>query len=360
MLNDHYQLTVTDPAAIAAAESVKARIQAAYIMAAQRPRNEDESRVKILKQCDDPRFAEKVEYNKPIGKGIKGPSIRFAEAALRYWGNIQSDTQTVYEDEKIRRIRVTVTDLETNATYSKDIQVSKVVERRDKKGREVVEERMNSLGDRVYIVKATDDELHNKEAALISKAVRNEGLRLIPSDIVDEAIERARGTLMNRDAQDPQAATKKIVDTFAMLNIFPKDLEQYLGHPLRSISPKELQDLRGIYQAIKDGETTWHEVTAIDINPETGEITEHKGKSIKDQLKETLLEDPYRWTPDNKFQAAVKRHIAKPESIVPFVWERMQDDGIKEKKQADQWLKDKFYDLNKDEQAAWIDGILAP
>ena len=44
-------LVSIDPAAVAAAESAKARIQAAYIMAIQKPRAEDQSRVRILEAC---------------------------------------------------------------------------------------------------------------------------------------------------------------------------------------------------------------------------------------------------------------------------------------------------------------------
>lgn len=248
----------TDPAAIAAAETAKARIQAAYVMALQKPRNEDEARDRILHACKRSAFAERVEFNKPVaGKQIKGPSIRFAELALREWENILTETQVVYEDDHIRRVKVFVTDLETNRIASKEIQVGKTVERKNAKDREVISQRLNSKNEVVYIVKATEDELQNKENALISKAIRNEGLRLIPSDVTDEAIETARQTLQSRDAQDPDAAKKKLLDSFSSIGVRPKDLEQYLGHKTDALTPAELQDLRGIYRAIKDGESTW-------------------------------------------------------------------------------------------------------
>jgi len=50
-----------DPAAVAAAEAVRARIQAAYIVALNRPRSYDEARLRILKTCERPEFAAKVE-----------------------------------------------------------------------------------------------------------------------------------------------------------------------------------------------------------------------------------------------------------------------------------------------------------
>ncbi|MEF2146682.1 MAG: hypothetical protein V3573_14645 [Desulfovibrionaceae bacterium] len=297
-----YQQAVgyVDPGAVAAAESVKARIQASFIMAMQRPRNYMESRTRILDACKRPEFAQRVEYAKPQGKKqdengrwvnniIKGPSIRFAELAVREWGNVNTETQIVYEDDYVRRIKVTVIDLETNATFGKEAQIKKTVERKDKKGREVVSERLNSYGDPVFIVLATDEELANKEAAMVSKIIRNEGLRLIPQDIIDEGIATARKTLGTRDAQDPKAALKNIVDHFASLNIGPKQLELYLGHGLDIISPAELQDLRGIYQAIAAKEASWSDYVAReskdDLNDLLGKKPEPKSEPPKQEKK---------------------------------------------------------------------------
>lgn len=282
-----------DPAAVAAAEAAKARIQAAYIMALQKPRNPDQARIQILEACRRPAFAERVEYSKPVGgRAIKGPSIRFAETALREWQNIMSESQMLYEDDFVRRIKIIVTDLETNASFSKEVQINKTVERSNNKDREVLGERTNTQGKTVYIVKATDDELQNKEAALISKTLRNEGLRLIPSDIVDEALDTARETLQNRDSIDPNAAKKVILDAFAEIGIKPVDIERYLGHKTDALVPSELQDLRGIYRAIRDGEARW---------------SDYVGTKEGD-------EPPVDLTPD--FEAAVKKSGIKHGKMV--------------------------------------------
>lgn len=285
-------ISYADPAAVAAAEAAKARIQAAYIMAMQRPRSYDQSRIKILEACSRPSFAEKVEYSKPVGGGkpIVGPSIRFAELALREWGNISYESQVVYDDEITRRISVAITDLETNTTFSASIQLNKTVERKKTDGREVVGERINSYGDKVYIVKATEDEIMNKQAAAISKTLRNEGLRLIPQDIIEEAIERARETVKRRDKADPDAARKKLADAFAALRIMPTDLEKYLGHPLGQTSPAELQDLRSIYQTIKDGEAKWSDYVSPQ-GEESADAAAAKEKlhSLKKRIKEQAV-----------------------------------------------------------------------
>ena len=143
-------MMITDPAAVAAGEAAKARIQSAYIMAYQKPRDDMESRDRILKACKRSEFAGKAEYSKPVGgKSIKGPSVRFAELALREWGNIMTEVTTLYEDDAIRRVRVSVLDLETNAQFTRDIQIKKTVERKSKKGREddLISERKNSYNE---------------------------------------------------------------------------------------------------------------------------------------------------------------------------------------------------------------------
>jgi hypothetical protein len=265
-------LVATDPAAVAAAETAKARIQAAYIMALQKPRDEDQARAKILKACKRPEFAKDVEFKKPVGgkrvngrwqpNYIEGLSIRFCEVALKEWGNLMTETQTLYEDANIRRIKVSVTDMESNTSFSKELQINKTVERRNDKDRQVVDQRTNTNGDTVYIVVATEDELMTKENALISKCVRNEGLRLIPNDIKEEAKNIARDVVLKGDASDPDAAKKAIVDGFSSLGVMPADLQGYLGHGLSSVSPSEINTLRGIYKAIKDNESSWADYAA--------------------------------------------------------------------------------------------------
>ncbi|MFK5283136.1 hypothetical protein ACI3PL_26555, partial [Lacticaseibacillus paracasei] len=72
----------------------------------------------------------------------------------------------------------------------------------------------------------------NKQNALVSKAVRTLAMRLIPGDLVDGAMEVVIQTQNKRDAQDPDAARKKLVDAFAGVGVKPADLKTYLAHDL--------------------------------------------------------------------------------------------------------------------------------
>jgi hypothetical protein len=253
--------------------------------------------------CKRSEFAGKAEYNKPVGgKGITGPSIRFAELALREWGNILIDVQTVYEDENLRRVKVSATDLETNAQFSKDIQIKKIIERKSKKNREddVVGIRKNSYGQTVHILKATDDEMYTKEAAWVSKVLRNEGLRLIPTDIIEEGMQTARATVANRVIQDPEGEKKKILDAFSSLGIKPKELEKHLNHTIDVISPAELVSLRVIYQSIRDGETSWADYV---VDKDEEPLTEAVDK-FKSFVKENIKLDAHELLDDFILQSA--------------------------------------------------------
>lgn len=246
-------------AAHAAAEQARAAIQARYVMALQRPRDIDDARVRLLAECKRRGMAEAAIYRKPIGRShVEGPSIRLAEVALRCFRNVLVEVAIIHDDEEKRIVRVSCTDLESNLTYPTEKVITKTVERRQlRDGMEKVGERVNTQGQTVYIVRATEDDLLVKEAAIVSKAIRTNGLRLIPGDLLDEAIATCKATLEADAAKDPAAERKRLADAFAALGVAPGMLNDYLGHPLASITPAEIVDLRSVYRSLKDGETSW-------------------------------------------------------------------------------------------------------
>ncbi len=246
-----------ETAASAAAAQSKALVEARYTVAMHRPRDMDAVRESLLRECKRPSFAAVARYNKPIGKGVVGPSIRFAEAAIRCMTNIVVEETTTYDDDEKRIIQVTVSDLESNVPYSTSVTVEKTIERRNKKqDDEVVRERTGSSGAKVYILRATEDDILNKKNALLSKAIRTLALRLVPGDLIDECMYVVVKTQESADAKDPDGARLKIVDAFGALNVTVSDLKAYAGD-LTKLSPAELADLRALHAAIKEGETTW-------------------------------------------------------------------------------------------------------
>lgn len=276
-----------DTAATAVAARAKAQIEARYIMALKRPRVWDDVRTRLLKECKRPGFATAARYRKPVGQGIEGPSIRFAEAALRYMTNVSVETTVTYDDPTKVILRVSVVDLEANVPYEQDVAVSKTVERRKlAAGQRPLSQRKNSFGDTVYLVEATDDEILNKTNALISKALRTLALRLLPGDILDECMAECIRVARDQDAKDPDAARKALTSAYFDLGISAGQLSEYLGHDIAGITPAEMAELRAVYAALRDAETTWQEVMD---HKHPGAGGDDKAKTEKSKKVEELV-----------------------------------------------------------------------
>ena len=250
-----------ETAALAVAAQAKASIEARWLVAVHQPRNLDTVRSELLRECKRPSFAAVGMYKKPIGAGIEGLSIRFVEAALQCMGNVDTEVITIYDDSEKRIVEVRVTDFQRNVGHKKQITVSKLVERRSlRRGQVALSQRTNSGGQTVYLVAASEDDLLNKEGAMVSKAIRTCGLRIIPGWLQDEAIKTIKATAGNEASRDPDAERRKILDGFGGLGIRPEGLAEYLGHPLEQIVATEMADLRVVWETIKDGEATWVDI----------------------------------------------------------------------------------------------------
>jgi len=255
------QPQVVETAGMVLASQAKALVEARYIVALRQPRDLDVVRAEVLRACKHPTFADEAIYHKPIGEGIEGPSIRLVEALLQSMGNISTEVAAIYDDLDKRIVRVTVSDNQKNASHSGDVTVRKAVERNYvKDGDEVVSSRTNSKGKTTFLKRATDDEILNTQNALVSKALRTLGLRLVPAYITREALDACRATLENKAAADPAGQKKKLFDAFGEIGIPVVELKAYLGHDRDVLTPPEILELRGVFAAIRDGETTWDAV----------------------------------------------------------------------------------------------------
>lgn len=279
---------------------VRAAVEARYALAIRQPRDLDAVRLRLLKDCRRPRFAEVARYAKPQGKKqdangkwvdnvIEGPSIRFVEAALRSLTNVYPETAVIYDDARKRIMRVSVTDLEANVTYSHEVSVTKTVERSNAEGREVVSVRQNKKGKPVYVVEATDDEVLVRQNSLVSKTLRVLGLRILPGDLVDEAMDEVQKTQANQDKAAPDAQRNRVFDGFAQIGIPPEELKEYLG---REVGPADLPQLRALYQALSAGDIQWREVLAEKRDGEAGEETSKLQKALADQQAKKAKAQP--------------------------------------------------------------------
>lgn len=254
----------------AAASAEKTFIESAYVMAIKFPRDEAFAEERINNICQDYDFAIRALYKKPVSskkneKGewekvcVEGLSIRFAEEMIRLWGNVWLKTGVKSDDAHRRVVNITVTDLEARLVAQEDILVEKKVERRNSKDRQIIDERVNSNGDRVFVVVATEDEVLIKQKALESKARRDLILDLIPASIRARVQALILETIKAGIKKNPQAAKKTIVEVFAELKITVQQLEKYLGCEIFKATPEQIADLRSVWTAIKDGQAKWED-----------------------------------------------------------------------------------------------------
>ena len=262
--------TQAETSSTAVAAQQTALVQAAYIMAERRPRDFEQVRFVLLKTCKRPRFAAAAMYRKPVGqekneqtgqwetKIAEGLSIRFAEEAARAMRNLRMDSFALWDDPKKKIVKFFVIDLESNTEWSKTVTVEKTTERKKlKKGQVALGTRINSYGDLVYIVDATQEEVTKREGAEASKAWRDGILKNMPADIKEECIDTVKKVAADETAKDPEAEKKTIMDGFAELGVTPVHLREYIGHDLATLIASENNDLRGLYRAVRDGETSW-------------------------------------------------------------------------------------------------------
>lgn len=300
-MNDNQDLAVrgkNETATAAAAENAKALIESAYIMALKFPRSEDRARQKVLASCKRPVFAESALYRRPVGselikgkwekKYVIGLSIRAAEEALRFWGNLRATVQAIYEDEEKRIINISVIDLETNAMYAQDVTVIKVIEKKKlKDGEKPVYNRVNSYGEVVYGVQATADEQDKKQGIAISKMIRNHVLRLLPSELKEEMITAIQETKMGVIESSPAEARKKLIDAFYTIGVNVDSIEKLVeGQKLETLSPAQISELREIYTTIRAGQASYRDyIQEDDEKNEKGKLKKAKKQPVKGELK---------------------------------------------------------------------------
>lgn len=249
---------------------VTAELQAQMLWAVKFPRDEERAFNTVMQRCKSFTFADKGTYelerkNKRTGevKKIRGLGTDLASEALKHWKNVRISTDLVSETDDSLLLTVSAYDLEANLKIPEMVFVSKTIEKSwTEDGQVVISERVNSNGKRVYVVRATDEELRIKIAAVVSKARRNVILRLIRSDYLEAWLEQAMET--KAVEAEKQAKTKegkeKLLRAFSDLGITQGQLEEYLEHPFGGLTSEEWVHLRGVYRSVKDEGISWKDI----------------------------------------------------------------------------------------------------
>ena len=247
-------------------------IQSAIIIAKKMPRSEDQAFSKLMRSCQRPTFAEDVSYSFPRGEAtVTGPSVHLAREAARVWGNIRYGLDILTDAEDSRVIEGWAWDMETNTKVTSADAFKKLIYR--KKGGWVKPDERDLR------------ELTNRRGAIL---VRNCILQLLPKDLIEDALFQAAKTVQAQASEDPDAAKKRLLASFATINVTADMLTKRLGHPLSECTPQEITELRGVYKSIADGNSKWSEYAA---DPKEKKEAD-KGNLSMEDLKAGTFEKP--------------------------------------------------------------------
>ena len=212
-------------------------VKAAVFMAKQFPRDQVAAIKRITAACQRPGLAEQGVYQYPKGdKKVTGASIRLAEAMAREWGNLQYGIIEQEREGDTSTMMAYAWDLETNTRAMVEYKVRLF---RDSKA-----------GGKVAL--DTERDIYEAVANQGSRRLRACILKMIPSDVVENAEKECENTLRAR-IQDMPAELKSMVESFKEFGVTKAMIEARLRHPLDSSSAGEALAMRRIYTSIADG-----------------------------------------------------------------------------------------------------------
>ncbi|MCU0913013.1 MAG: hypothetical protein MUC88_00445 [Planctomycetes bacterium] len=177
--------------------------------------------------------------NKDGSRGqIEGPSIKMAMILARSWGNCFASSDTVGESVSHWRIRGKFVDYETGFNLAREY-----LQRKPSKGMGRMDE------DRVIDINFQVGQ---------SKAQRNAIVNAMPAGLVKMAMDAAKKAIAQGVKKEGgvHKAVEKVKKAFAKYSVTIEMLEQRVGKKAPDWSEEDVADIRAIYTALEDGQTT--------------------------------------------------------------------------------------------------------
>jgi hypothetical protein len=214
-------------------------------VAIQRPRDERDILRRSLDELDIyPSLAREALYSKPVGKDetgketfASGLSIRAAESLANRWSNSAYACEIAEETDDYAILAGIWLDYETNTRHVMPMRVSKTY--RTKQGQ---------------IVRHNPSRFDIVIAAHKSKLLRETILRSLPAGLKAEYEKKVRALLTQ---EPPDERRKKMVQAFQKFGIDEAGVERIRGgKKVKDFTHDDLDELLGVYNALKEGEIT--------------------------------------------------------------------------------------------------------
>lgn len=200
-------------------------------------------------------------------KIVSGPSVRLAEVLAYSWGNLRAEAVIVAEDAKSVTAMGTCFDLEKNMATR--VQASRRIT--DSQGR-----------------RYNDDMINTTKNAAISIALRNAVFRTIPRALADRVWAEAKQVALGKGAKSVSQKRQAMIEWYGSQGVEPEQVYELLGvGGIDDIGENELIDLRGLANAIKEGEATIEETFFAGTPSEKAQRkTQAKVERLKEEMKD--------------------------------------------------------------------------
>ena len=216
-----------------------AEAQGKLIIAKRFPRDEVQAYNRVAQACQRKGIAEKAFYSYSRGGGtVSGPTIRFAEELARCWGNIDYGIKELSQDDGKSEMQAYAWDLETNAQSVQNF----------------TNPHIREVGGKAKILTSQRD-IYEINANMGARRLRSRILAILPTDLVDMAINECKKTLAGNNDEPLIDRVKKMIVAFGKIGVTKEQIEKRLGRKVDTMTIDDFTDYIGIYNAIKQGES---------------------------------------------------------------------------------------------------------
>lgn len=203
------------------------------------------------------------------GKFIEGPSIRLAEIVASAWKNLRFGARVVEETDKWIVAQGMAHDLENNVAMTIEVR-RKITDR--------------------YNKRYSDDMIVVTSNAACSIALRNAIFKVIPKSFIEMIYEQAKKKATG-SAETLASRRQKAIDHCQKMGLSQDRVLATLGRAgVEEIGLKDLENLRGLITAIKDGESSIDDLFPSTTTAKQNYATKTEG--LKERLKGSESSDP--------------------------------------------------------------------
>lgn len=224
-------------------------------MAIQRPRDEKAILQAALAELDTyPSMAFEAIYEKPVGDGktASGLSIRAAESLANRWSNSAHGVEQMKESDSDDIILSAVfLDYENNIRHVKTKRVSRLYKKAGSS--QILQHSPDRFSD--VVIPANE-----------SKALREIILRSLPAGLRKEYEKKAREIIGG--GGDISGRLDKMVKSFKMIGVELPSIEAMRGKAIAEFNGEDLADMIGVFNAIRDEQTTVEEAFGAPVKKE--------------------------------------------------------------------------------------------